>query len=379
MTDKFAGTRMHRVCLSIALSAVAAAGAWSIASAGPNSACISDAELETAVGDQVRSGRFAIDTSHLRDAPMCSGLTVAQAIQRLVEGASGARTVSGPAQTDQRNASTAPSIIAPQLPSRQTDSTYAELAQYAGHQPTYPVRGYTFWEHPLVAPQLKKMNLSGPYNLSIHETNAFIKLDGNVLVSGGCFAGECQTEYYRLFMNLDNGSTAVCYVGGQWQEKLWFTSRKPDDRIEFTGACPDRPFGAPSSIRAGLLTQPAAAASGAGQMGRITGQFGYPSNYFPDDITACAEPLGGGREICAKAKVQGNNPAIYTLQVPPGRYHVYARSSDMPGTKAYYTQSVICGGGTGGESRCTNHARVVVTVAAGAVRSGVNPDDWYDN
>lgn len=47
--------------------------------------CISDGELEAAVGDQVRSGAFAIDTGKLGDRPMCSGLLVATAIQALAE------------------------------------------------------------------------------------------------------------------------------------------------------------------------------------------------------------------------------------------------------------------------------------------------------
>lgn len=47
------------------------------------SGCIIDAELDAAVGDQIRAGDFAINTSKLREAPMCSGLTVAQAIQQI--------------------------------------------------------------------------------------------------------------------------------------------------------------------------------------------------------------------------------------------------------------------------------------------------------
>lgn len=50
--------------------------------------CITDAELEAAVGDQVRSGVFAINTSKLREAQMCSGIPVARAIQRMAQSAS---------------------------------------------------------------------------------------------------------------------------------------------------------------------------------------------------------------------------------------------------------------------------------------------------
>lgn len=45
--------------------------------------CVSDAELETAVGEQIRSGAFSVNTAGLRDAPLCSGLSVAEGIQRL--------------------------------------------------------------------------------------------------------------------------------------------------------------------------------------------------------------------------------------------------------------------------------------------------------
>lgn len=82
------------------LAGLGIVGAALIASAAflPGSArasdCISDGELAAAVGDQVRAGRFAIDTSMLRKAPMCSGITVAHAIQRLME------------QTASRNGST---------------------------------------------------------------------------------------------------------------------------------------------------------------------------------------------------------------------------------------------------------------------------------
>lgn len=63
-------------------------------------ACITDAELDAAVGDQVRSGVFAINTSMLREAPMCSALTVAQAIQRIAEANSPRNEPPPPPQPD---------------------------------------------------------------------------------------------------------------------------------------------------------------------------------------------------------------------------------------------------------------------------------------
>jgi hypothetical protein len=47
--------------------------------------CLTDGEIEAAVGDQVRSGAPLVDTSVLPNRPLCSGLTIAQAIQRIRE------------------------------------------------------------------------------------------------------------------------------------------------------------------------------------------------------------------------------------------------------------------------------------------------------
>lgn len=46
-------------------------------------ACVSDDELERVVGPQLRAGAFAVRTEGLGDRPSCSGLPIAQAIQRL--------------------------------------------------------------------------------------------------------------------------------------------------------------------------------------------------------------------------------------------------------------------------------------------------------
>jgi micrococcal nuclease len=44
---------------------------------------LTDAEIDRAVGDQVRSGAFFVDTRAIPDRPLCSGLTLAQAIQNI--------------------------------------------------------------------------------------------------------------------------------------------------------------------------------------------------------------------------------------------------------------------------------------------------------
>lgn len=45
--------------------------------------CVTDAAVEAAVGDQIRSGAFAVNAAMLDGKPLCSGLTLAQAIQKL--------------------------------------------------------------------------------------------------------------------------------------------------------------------------------------------------------------------------------------------------------------------------------------------------------
>lgn len=45
--------------------------------------CLTDAMIDDAVGAQVRAGAFMVDTSSLPDIPLCSGLTLAQQIQRI--------------------------------------------------------------------------------------------------------------------------------------------------------------------------------------------------------------------------------------------------------------------------------------------------------
>lgn len=64
-------------------AAAIAFGILSVTGTGQAKPCITDAELDAAVGSQIRSGVFAVDASALGERHMCSGLPVATAIQRL--------------------------------------------------------------------------------------------------------------------------------------------------------------------------------------------------------------------------------------------------------------------------------------------------------
>ncbi|MFY9351644.1 MAG: excalibur calcium-binding domain-containing protein [Sphingobium sp.] len=60
----------------IASALIAATPAWA-------QDCLSDAEIDAALGAQVRAGAFFVSTRSLPDKPLCSGLTLAQQIQRM--------------------------------------------------------------------------------------------------------------------------------------------------------------------------------------------------------------------------------------------------------------------------------------------------------
>lgn len=54
-----------------------------IPSASAAAPCLTDREIDAAVGTQVRNGAPFVDTRDVPDRPLCSGLTRAQAIQRI--------------------------------------------------------------------------------------------------------------------------------------------------------------------------------------------------------------------------------------------------------------------------------------------------------
>lgn len=235
----------------IAARVVAAlAAGWVLVPAiGKSNSCITDTELEKAVGDQIRSGAFAIKTSNLREAPMCSGLTIAQAIQRLSETISPRQGGEGPSPKAASNSISADSGTA--------TGAYSQLTQYVGKAADHRVQGHTFLEHPLIQKRLRDIDVDGPYSLIVHTGSAFTKMEGNVLVNGGCFPESCTTNYHRLFLNTKTGAIAVCYVGGQWSDRYWFSAVTRGEWLEFTGSCPESYRAAPTAIRQSLEAQSA--------------------------------------------------------------------------------------------------------------------------
>jgi hypothetical protein len=115
--------------------------------------------------------------------------------------------------------------------------------------------------------------------------------------------------------------------------------------------------------------------------GKITGEVGYPSEYFPTQIV-CAENINTYEVKCSPPVIGTLKPGYtdntYELVVPVGSYHVYAEvvDTDDPnyGEVVYYTEFVTCGMAVG----CTSHAKITVTVAANQVHTDIDPIDWYE-
>ncbi len=121
-------------------------------------------------------------------------------------------------------------------------------------------------------------------------------------------------------------------------------------------------------LAATLVAIPVTAQS---RSGRIEGSLSYPSSYIPA-LKVCAKNTRNNSLNCIQTK---KNQKQYTMQVPAGTYHVFATVT-IAGQKdtAYYSKAVPCGLRYG----CNDHTPIAVTVRAGQVVRGINPQDWYN-
>lgn len=113
-----------------------------------------------------------------------------------------------------------------------------------------------------------------------------------------------------------------------------------------------------------------------GVTGVIEGALGYPGEEIPGDMKVCAENLVTKQQYCTAAHIENKRYRYglgYRIEVPEGRYHVFATTASLRGHRAYYSEFVTCGLRVG----CSSHAPIVVTVVAGQTVSSVDPHDWY--
>jgi hypothetical protein len=104
------------------------------------------------------------------------------------------------------------------------------------------------------------------------------------------------------------------------------------------------------------------------QNGFIQGKLGFPTEPFPEYMKVFAYNLDTDK----KYWVESHGETTYMLEVPPGRYHVYAYLDNMPGYWAYYNEFVA----TGMQPGCGQGNPIVVEVFPGQVTDGVDPLDW---
>lgn len=138
---------------------------------------------------------------------------------------------------------------------------------------------------------------------------------------------------------------------------------------------------APPTVRPTPATSPRAG------FGLIAGEVGYPAGYRPElevyaidtsdperwySVTA---PGFTGPDTGPATPPPPDTGKRYAIEVPPGTYHVVAYIADRArGTSpGLYSRYVLCGL----RASCTDHTLIEVTVAAGEVRNGIDPVDWY--
>jgi hypothetical protein len=109
--------------------------------------------------------------------------------------------------------------------------------------------------------------------------------------------------------------------------------------------------------------------------GTIEGSLSYPSEGIPQNMIVCAENESLKDPICTSQKINDSKYTYgtgYKLQVPEGKYFVYAKLPEND-YSAYYSNFVTCGLSV----NCTDHTPIEVTVRGNQVTTNVDPGDWY--
>ena len=113
-----------------------------------------------------------------------------------------------------------------------------------------------------------------------------------------------------------------------------------------------------------------------GETGIIEGSLSYPGEEIPPDMRVCAENLLTKQQYCTEKHIKDKRYRYglgYQIEVPAGRYHVFATTANLKGHKAYYSEFVRCGL----RVDCASHDPIVVTVAGGQSVVAIDPHDWY--
>lgn len=102
------------------------------------------------------------------------------------------------------------------------------------------------------------------------------------------------------------------------------------------------------------------------EYGFIEGRLSYPDQDFMDMVVVAYNLDTGERHI-----IRSEGRETYRIEVPSGKYHVYAYLSLIPGYWAYYNEYVASG-----MTSCGQGKPIVVEVNPGLVTNGIDPIDW---
>jgi hypothetical protein len=111
--------------------------------------------------------------------------------------------------------------------------------------------------------------------------------------------------------------------------------------------------------------------------GTIEGSLSYPSERLPENMLVCAESVEMKQTTCTDVKMKDNKYTYgvgYKLDVPVGKYFVYAKLPENDDNYAYYSEFVTCGL----LASCTSHKPIEIEVKANQTTSKVDPQDWYN-
>lgn len=107
---------------------------------------------------------------------------------------------------------------------------------------------------------------------------------------------------------------------------------------------------------------------------RLTGRITYPSEELPVMRVCAVDSTDPGTAVCFRT---APGQATYLLDVPAGAWWLLAwpQGTGTAGDPGLLSAASACL--ASGASGCDDHAPLLVTVAAGDVRDGLDINDWY--
>lgn len=210
--------------------------------------CISDAELEAAVGAEVRSGAFTVSTAKLGDRSMCSGLTVAQAIQRLRAGTQPSR----PAPVAEAPQAAAPSARAG---AQANAAGTASVLRHVGKHSFVKVGGHGFRQNPTIVAGLTRAGVSPALRRELegYQVASLITREDGLVIDQGCVAHNCGDEHYAIYYDTASGATTLCVYAAYPAPSgsRWYAAGNGGRPVTSPEKCSDGGYGAPVALRGG--------------------------------------------------------------------------------------------------------------------------------